>query len=420
MLAGAFPPASCGGAEKQCLAQSQALVARGHEVIVVTEWLNRRHLRKEIMGGVKILRLGFLLPLYAAASKIHELLGRGGGAFVGGIAADQWSPSCENPRSCWLRWFQWWREGSFLVEVAGAIWTRRLQADVIHVNSTEWIAGFAHWMGEKMRVPVVCKEACGVVLRKSAQRDVPGVLQWEKRRRECAFIAMTPYIRQELEKAGIPGSRIFDVPNGVVLPKMEARPGEVNLAVYGGNFRQGAGFKGFDVLIQAWALAHRQEPGMKLRLYGAGDSRHWQQMAHAAGAEGSIEFPGPVPDLIPAFAAAGYLVLPSRVEGLSNVLLEAQSVGLPAIVSDIPGNCYVVTHGVNGLVIPTGDVPALAEAMLLLYRSPKLRAQLGHGARQTIESHFTIARIAEQLEAVYQQLQPHSVLERPAAGIRRT
>lgn len=406
MVAGAFPPAPCGGAEKQCGVQSRALVERGHEVTVVTEWLNRRHLRQETVGGVKILRLGFLLPLFAAASKIYELLKRGRDpALTCAPASAPWSPSCEQTMPRWLRWCQWWREGSFIVEVAWAIWTRRLRADVVHVNSTEWIAGFAHWMGEKLGAPVVCKEACGMVLRRSAQRDVPGLIYWEKRRRECAFIAMTTHIRAELEKADIPRHKIFDVPNGVVLPRVEARPGQSDLAVYGGNFRQGAGFKGFDILIKAWVVAHRQEPGMKLRLYGDGDSGPWQQMARNEGVETSLEFPGSVPNLMPVFAEAGYLVLPSRVEGLSNVLLEAQSAGLPAIVSDIPGNCCVVTHGVNGLVVPTGDVPALADAMLLLYRSPELRARLGRGAREIIESRFAIARVAEQLEAVYQQLQ---------------
>ena len=155
---------------------------------------------------------------------------------------------------------------------------------------------------------------------------------------------------------------------------------------------------------------------MKLRLYGDGNSHHWQQMASEEGVGGSMEFPGPVPNLIPVFAEAGYLVLPSRVEGLSNVLLEAQSIGLPAIVSDIPGNCAVVTHGLNGLVVPAGDVQALAEAMLLLHRSPEMRARLGRGAREIIESRFTISRVAEQLEAVYQQLQSRMNLERQAAG----
>ena len=405
MMAGAFPPAPCGGAEKQCLAQSLALAARGHEVTVVTEWLNRRHLREEMQGGVRILRFGFLLPLFSAALKFDQILERRRGRIPGKKPeSSPWRPSCEQPVPRWIRWVQWWQEWGFIAEVAWAVRTRRLQADVVHVNSSEWIAGFAHWVAEKLHAPAVCKEACGEVLRWPDRKDVPWLSRWEKRRIQCAYIAITPHIRHELEKAGIPGHRIFDVPNGVALPEAVARPAENALAVYGGNFHQGAGFKGFDVLLKAWGLAHREEPAMKLQLYGEGDSRVWQAMAKEEGAAESVAFPGSVPDLIPVFAAAGFLVLPSRVEGLSNVLLEAQSAGLPAIVSDIPGNRSVVADGVNGLVVPVGDAPALAEAMVRLHRSPELRARMGKAARETIAARFSISAVAEQLEAAYRRL----------------
>jgi glycosyltransferase involved in cell wall biosynthesis len=283
--------------------------------------------------------------------------------------------------------------------------TRRLQADVVHVHESGWIAGFAHWVAEKLRVPVVCKEACGVVLRWPERKDIPWLSRWEKRRSQCAFIAITPHIRDELERAGIPSHRIFDVPNGVELPEVVACPGASHLAVYGGNFSQGADFKGFDVLLKAWAVAQRAAPEMRLQLFGAGDSAVWRRMAAEEGVGESVEFAGSVPNLTPIFAQAGFLVLPSRVEGLSNVLLEAQAVGLPAVVSDIPGNRSVVTDDENGLVVPVGDIAALAKAMLRMHRSRDLRAKLGRAARETIARRFSIAGVAEQLELVYRKLQ---------------
>ena len=53
----------------------RGLAQRGHEVTVATEWLNRRHLRVETRGGVRILRFGFLLPLYSAALKASSDIG---------------------------------------------------------------------------------------------------------------------------------------------------------------------------------------------------------------------------------------------------------------------------------------------------------------------------------------------------------
>ena len=405
MMVNAFPPAPCGGAEKQCLAQSLALAKRGHEVTVATEWLNRRHLRQEMQAGVRILRFGFLLPLCSAVLKVSQKRTPGRDRAVE-EAGDrgQGRPACEQPVSRWVRWIHWWREWSFIVEVAWAVWTQRLQADVVHVHESGWIAGFAHWVAEKLHVPVVCKEACGVVLRWPERNDVPWLSRWKKRRSQCAFIAITGHVRQELEQAGIPSRRIFDVPNGVALPQTLARPEERGDAVYAGNFSQGAGFKGFDVLLKAWGRVHREVPEMRLHLYGGGEARVWQQLAAAEGAGDSVAFPGAVADLVPVFAQAGFLVLPSRVEGLSNVLLEAQSVGLPAVVSDIPGNRSVVTDGVNGLVVPVGDMFALAEAMVKLGRAPALRARMGQAARETIARRFEIAGVAERLEEVYRAL----------------
>ena len=143
---------------------------------------------------------------------------------------------------------------------------------------------------------------------------------------------------------------------------------------------------------------------MRLQLDGGGDAGGWKKLAQEVGLGAEIEFRGVAPDLIPIFAGAGFLVLPSRVEGLSNVLLEAQSVGLPAIVSDIPGNRSVVTHGVNGWVVPVGDAQALAEAMVKLHRSPDLRAEMGRRARETIARDFAMPVVAARLEEAYRKL----------------
>ena len=404
MMTSAFPPAPSGGAEKQCLAQSLALAARGHEVTVVTEWLNRRHPRDETIGGVRVLRLGFLLPLLSLALKLQQWMDGFGKPKGSAGGSDAWRPSCERAVPGWIRCAQWGKEWSFIAEVAVKVWMRQIEADVVHVHSSEWIAGFAHWVAEKLRVPVVCKEACGEVLRWPERRDIPWLKRWKRRRMECAFIAITPHIRGELMKAGIAGAKIYDVPNGVVWPEEGACPGERALAIYGGNFSQGAGFKGFDVLIRAWGVARKREPTIVLRLYGAGDVESWKAMAREEGVGDSLQFAGEIADLGPVLAAAGFLVLPSRVEGLSNVLLEAQAAGLPAIVSDIPGNRSVVEDGVNGLVVPAGDVAALADAIVRMHRSPEMRARMGQLARDIIRQRFEISLVAEKLEGVYSGL----------------
>ena len=403
-----FPPAHSGGAEMQCWKQAQALAARGHEVTILTEWLMGGSPRREIRDSVAIRRLGFFLPATTWMKRLHRWLR----LKIAPPTADRPDPFSSDgflsseTRQRKIRWMgvaDWLGHASFLLEAMAWVKIGRPGIDVVHVHESHWLAGFGQWVGERRRAPVFCKEACGEVLLWKGGGAVPGVAQWRTRRDRCRFIAMTPHIRSELEKAGIASNRIWDVPNGVVMPDEAARPQENGAAIYAGNFSQGAVYKAFDVLLKAWGLAHREEPRMRLRLFGGGGMERWKQVAERDGCGQSVEFAGKTDDLQREFMKSGFLVLPSRVEGLSNVLLEAQALGLPAVVSAIGGNVAVVKDGENGLVVPVGDVDALAEAMLRLHRSASLRTELGRAARARIAETFEIGKVAARLETAYGQ-----------------
>lgn len=107
-------------------------------------------------------------------------------------------------------------------------------------------------------------------------------------------------------------------------------------------------------------------------------------------------------DLARLFAAADVFVLPSTREGLSMALLEAMSRGLPAVVSDGPGNPEAV--GEAGIVFPVGDADALATALVRLARDRDERARLGRAARDRVEEHFSRALFLERMAAVYGEL----------------
>lgn len=412
-----FPPALCGGAEMQCLKQARALAARGHTVTILTEWLVGSSARREIQDGVTIRRLGCFLPVTTAVRRLHHWLRL---KLVAPTAdrPDPFSadgsvpvPGKERRSFRWMAPVEWLGHFSFILEVALAVKWGWLKADVVHVHESRWLAGFGHWVGEQLQVPVFCKETCGDVLLWQGGGDVPWRKTWQRRRGQCRFIALTPHIQKELEKAGIPADRIWGVSNGVEVPEIPAHPDAHDLAVYAGNFTQGAVYKAFDVLLKAWGQAHQEEPGMKLRLFGGGDPTRWMQVAEQEGCGTSIEFSGMTGDLPGKFQEAGFLVLPSRMEGQSNVLLEAQAAGLPAVVSAIGGNVAVVKDGENGLVVPVGDADALAAAMVKLYRSPDLRARMGRAARERAGKDFAIGTVAAQLEKTYRQ-----VLETSSAG----
>ena len=390
----------------QCWLQSRALAARGHEVTILTQWLDWRSARKEVRDGVVIRRLGFFLPVTVGVRRVHQGLRR----WLAPPAAERADPfSADGPRAAapgrrrfrFMAPVEWLGNFSFITEVAAAVGLRRLRADVVHVHESHWIAGFGQWLGERLGAPVFCKEALGEVLLWPGHRDVPWLARWKPRRMACRYLALTGHLRDELARAGIPGDRIEILPNGVEIPFVAARPADHARTVYAGNFTQGSVYKGFDVLLQAWGRVHTQEPAMRLVMYGGGDATRWKLVAAREGCGDSVVFAGRTESLPDEFMRAGFLVLPSRVEGMSNVLLEAQAAGLPAVVSDIPGNRAVVQDGENGLVVPVGDPEALANAMVRLYRSPELRAQMGRAARARMAEHFAIEKITAQLEEAY-------------------
>jgi glycosyltransferase involved in cell wall biosynthesis len=164
------------------------------------------------------------------------------------------------------------------------------------------------------------------------------------------------------------------------------------------NVTQGKAHKAFDVLFDAWRKVIDQRPDARLVLIGGrGDNSFWVKHAELLGIRNHIEFHGWIEDLTPFLQKAAMFLLPSRREGVSIALLTAQSCGLPAVVSDIPGNLFVVENGKNGIVAPVENVDALAEGILKLYENPALRAEMGAAARQVIEKRFSIHAVAERM-----------------------
>jgi glycosyltransferase involved in cell wall biosynthesis len=87
-------------------------------------------------------------------------------------------------------------------------------------------------------------------------------------------------------------------------------------------------------------------------------------------------------ELATAFASSDLFFFPSASETFGLVTLEAQASGLPAIVADATGSRDIVRHGIDGLIVPPGNVPGFADALEKLIRYTQLRAQMGAAAAQ--------------------------------------
>ena len=123
------------------------------------------------------------------------------------------------------------------------------------------------------------------------------------------------------------------------------------------------------------------------------------------GLEGHVRFCGAREDILDLYSAADAFVMSSEFEGLSAALLEAASIGLPAVVTDVGGNADVVTDEITGYVAPPAAPKQLATAMQrLMALSPERLQAMGDAARQLCHEQFRIAAVMDKWLDLYARL----------------
>lgn len=148
--------------------------------------------------------------------------------------------------------------------------------------------------------------------------------------------------------------------------------------------------KGFDRLIQAWALLPTSlRDTCHLDIFGQGE---WEPLLQAMtvklGLESSVQIHRPTSEIFTEYASSALLAMSSHYEGFPMVMIEAMGCGLPVVTFDYPcGPRDIIRNGENGVIVPEGDCPALAQALEALMRDDGLRARLGNEARKVTETY---------------------------------
>jgi len=109
-------------------------------------------------------------------------------------------------------------------------------------------------------------------------------------------------------------------------------------------------------------------------------------------------------DPIRILRVANLLLHPSVSEGLPRAILEAMSIGLPVIASEVGGIPEVIENGVNGFLIAQGDIKSLAEKTKELLSNPALCKQLAKNAQHTIRERFSLKSMIFNFESLYREL----------------
>ncbi len=228
------------------------------------------------------------------------------------------------------------------------------------------------------------------------------------------LIVPSDAIARKVRAEGRDGARFAVVPNGIDLSRFT---GPVRPCALRGEFISPSApllgvvarlepEKGHRFLIDAMPAVLRAAPETWLAVIGEGSEAgalRSQAASLGVAVARKIVFTGRRDDVSALTADLTIAVLPSLREAQGISLLEAMARRVPVVASDVGGIPEVVTDGVDGLLVPPGDPPALANAIVDLLRDPDLRRRLGEAGRRTVADRFSIDAQVRRIQEVYDE-----------------
>lgn len=182
-----------------------------------------------------------------------------------------------------------------------------------------------------------------------------------------------------LARARWPGTHPVVIPNAMCLEVAKPLADRPKHVLSVGSLRA---VKDHLTLIEAWALSEARTRGWRLKIVGEGPLRPELEAAvERFGIGDTVSLPGATRAIAAEYAAAALFVLPSRVEGFGNALVEAMAHGCACIATSCPGGpTEILSGGEHGLLVPPGDPEALAAALDRITLDDPLRRQLAAAA----------------------------------------
>jgi sugar transferase (PEP-CTERM/EpsH1 system associated) len=229
------------------------------------------------------------------------------------------------------------------------------------------------------------------------------------------FIVVSRDLEQWISgRVGIDASKIVRICNGVDTNRFRPASGEsrqilppewrASRAVVVGSVLRFSEIKDPLNLVRAFIEARTTLIGQAMRLLLVGDGVLRVKAVELLSEAGVLDYAwltgsrDDIPDLL---RAMDVFVLGSRREGISNTLLEAMATGLPVIATATGGNLELVRDRISGRLVPPGDAPALAGAMLEYVQNAELRAAHGSAARSLAERQYSLQTMIRDYGHLY-------------------
>jgi sugar transferase (PEP-CTERM/EpsH1 system associated) len=302
---------------------------------------------------------------------------------------------------------------------------RRSGIDVVH--SHNWGSFLYAVLAAKLAgVPVIHGEH-GKNAGELDERNRPK--RWTKSqlgRRVDRLVTVSRAIADEWAGYGVPEEKILWIPNGVDVERFRPRDDKrLHRRNFGlpedglllGTVSRLDPIKNYEVLLAAFARLAQEFPGCHLAFLGDGPSEQTlRAQAHSLGLADRIYWLGRRPDPENFLPALDVFALPSKSEGMSNVVLEAMASGLPVVAADLPAHREVFEPDREGILVSPCTADALAQSLAGLMKNPEQRQALGRAARHKVLARFNLTRMISDYERLYAGYAPSEAMRMARAN----
>ncbi|BAL81656.1 glycosyltransferase family 4 protein [Caldisericum exile] len=163
--------------------------------------------------------------------------------------------------------------------------------------------------------------------------------------------------------------------------------------------------KHFDHLLKAFYVVSQKNKNFELVLIGDGkcyDSL--RNLSYGLSLEDYIRFVGYLEDIKPYLGSSLAFVFTSSREGLPVSVMEAMAMEKPVVSYNIRGVRDLIEDGVNGFLVPFGDIEGLADKIIYLMENPEVAKEMGKRGREKIEREFSLNIILAQMKYIYKEI----------------
>jgi glycosyltransferase involved in cell wall biosynthesis len=247
----------------------------------------------------------------------------------------------------------------------------------------------------------------------ATRRQMPRTIfleNWVTSRIAARVIAVSTAVAESLVRRGTPRRKLAVIPNGLVTERVDrsVAPSEVEewrarIGWEPGRRTLGIVSRQKDQAVVLAALAQVRTP-VRLVLAGVGKNEALAEAAQGVPSRHAVVMLPFVPDVRPLYELLELVLLPSRMEGFSQALLEAMALGKPVIASAAAGNLDLVTDARDGLLVSPTDPAVWAGAIERVLADPALGSRLGSIGRRTARETYALDRTVERTAELYRDV----------------